>query len=117
MVKDKIILLFRLTSRGEDISREFFEKIQKFGGSKRDLIILMGYKDINRSALRFLNKLIKDELIYPYCINNRGDYDYKIDFEKVRMTISKNPEFKDDYYSILGFINKEYTVLGDKWNG
>ena len=116
-MKNKLILLFRLTSRGNDISREFFEKVKKFGGSKRDMIILMGYKDINRAALRFVNKLIKDGLIYPFTINNRGDYDYKVDFEKVKEAIEKSPEFKDDYYAILGFLNQKYTIFGDEWNG
>lgn len=100
-MKDKIrfVILLRIHSRPRDIDKRFFNRIKKYGGSKTDFFYLMGYHSKNKTALKMVNWLIAEEILKAYSINGNGNFNYKVDYRKLKEEIEKFPEFNsiDDF--------------------
>lgn len=104
--QDKLKLLLKLSTKSEDIPKDLYKKIDKFGGSQKEILLLMGYHSSNHTIHRFFSWLLECDILEKDNIVN-GFFIYKINRKELRKQIEFNEIFKlskkfcDDNYLVV----------------
>lgn len=105
----KFFLLIKLYVCPSYCNKQFFKKMQKYGGTYQEYLILWGYKSFPGRIRSYFLSLVRDGVLIPLpdIIDGSIITYYRIDKEKVAEQLKENENFKLSYL----FFNDRYGVL------